>query len=47
MTVPRLSIENLRKSFGEKEVLAGISLSVKTGELLAILGPGPRQAAGS
>ena len=39
MTVPSLSIENLRKSFGEKEVLAGISLSVETGELLAILGP--------
>jgi len=39
MTVPSLSIENLRKSFGEKEVLAGISLSVETRELLAILGP--------
>ncbi|HEX2720335.1 MAG TPA: ATP-binding cassette domain-containing protein, partial [Candidatus Deferrimicrobium sp.] len=39
MTVPGLSIENLRKAFGEKEVLAGISLSVETGELLAILGP--------
>jgi ABC-type Fe3+/spermidine/putrescine transport system ATPase subunit len=39
VTVPSLSVENLRKAFGEKEVLAGISLSVETGELLAILGP--------
>jgi ABC-type Fe3+/spermidine/putrescine transport system ATPase subunit len=39
VTVPSLSIENLRKAFGEKEVLSGISLSVETGELLAILGP--------
>ena len=39
MTVSSLSVENLRKTFGEKEVLAGISLSVESGELLAILGP--------
>ena len=39
MTLPGLSIENLRKAFGAKDVLAGISLSVETGELLAILGP--------
>ena len=39
MTASSLSIENLRKAFGEKEVIAGISLSVERGELLAILGP--------
>ncbi len=39
MTAPDLSIENLRKTFGAKEVLSGVSLSVKKGELLAILGP--------
>lgn len=39
MTAPHLAIENVRKSFGEKDVLNGVSLSVEKGELLAILGP--------
>lgn len=29
-----LTIENLRKSFGQREVLQGISLSVEAGEVL-------------
>ncbi len=33
-----LSIQNLRKSFGEKQVLKDVTLSLKEGENLAILG---------
>ncbi|MFA6147834.1 MAG: ABC transporter ATP-binding protein [bacterium] len=39
MTVPHLSLERIRKSFGAKDVLNDVSLDVETGELLAILGP--------
>ena len=34
-----LSTEGIRKSFGEKTVIDGVSLSVGTGELMALLGP--------
>lgn len=34
----RLEIKNLRKSFGEKEVLHGISFSVESGKALGLLG---------
>jgi len=34
----KISIKNLKKSFGDKEVLKGIDLSVKKGESLVILG---------
>ncbi len=34
----KVEITNLTKSFGEKEVLAGVNLSVKEGESLVILG---------
>lgn len=34
-----LSIESLKKSFGGREVLKDISLSVKQGEVVAIIGP--------
>lgn len=34
-----LSVRNLRKSFGKKEVLKGISFSMQEGEIVAILGP--------
>ena len=39
MTIPHLSLENLRKAFSAKDVLNDISLNVETGELVAILGP--------
>jgi len=35
---PVVAVENLRKSFGSQNVLSGISLSVKRGETLAVLG---------
>src|ERR1700692_4983047 len=35
---PVLAVENLHKSFGSQKVLNGISLSVKRGETLAVLG---------
>lgn len=34
-----LSAENIRKSFNGEEILKGISLEVKEGEVLAIIGP--------
>ena len=34
-----IQINNLRKSFGEKEILKGISLDVKKGEVICIIGP--------
>ena len=34
-----LKIEGLRKSFGRTEVLKGIDLDVKEGDVVAILGP--------
>jgi len=35
----RVDVENLKKSFGDKVVLAGVSFSVKPGEIYAIMGP--------
>ena len=34
-----LEIKNMRKSFGDKEVLKDISLTVKRGEVVSIIGP--------
>lgn len=34
-----LKIENIHKSYGAKEVLKGISLDVKKGEVISVLGP--------
>ena len=34
-----LSVENLSKSFKDKQVISGISFDVKKGEIMAILGP--------
>ncbi|EID84866.1 ABC-type polar amino acid transport system, ATPase component [Treponema sp. JC4] len=34
-----IKVENLKKSFGENEIIKGISFSVKKGEVLGIIGP--------
>lgn len=34
-----ISLQSIRKDFGEKQVLKGISLSVKEGEIFGLLGP--------
>lgn len=34
-----LEIKNVRKKFGKKEILKGINLSVKKGEIISVLGP--------
>ncbi|MBI5904016.1 MAG: ABC transporter ATP-binding protein [Deltaproteobacteria bacterium] len=39
MTAPHLIIENVRKSFGPKDVLNDVSFSVVRGEMVSILGP--------
>jgi phospholipid/cholesterol/gamma-HCH transport system ATP-binding protein len=36
--VPAVAVQNLQKSFGSQKVLNGVSLTVKRGETLAILG---------
>ena len=38
MTEPALRIENMHKSFGEHEVLKGISMTAEKGDVVAILG---------
>ena len=37
-TAPAIAVEDLHKSFGSQKVLNGISLAVKRGETLAVLG---------
>ncbi len=39
MTSPKLTIENLRVSIEDKEILKGLSLEIKGGEIHAIMGP--------
>ena len=36
---PLLTIENLHASIGDKEILRGIDLKIKAGEIHAIMGP--------
>jgi iron(III) transport system ATP-binding protein/putative spermidine/putrescine transport system ATP-binding protein len=36
---PALIIENIRKTFGKKTVLDGISFDMAEGEVIALLGP--------
>ncbi len=36
---PRISVENLRLSYGHKEVLHGISFTIAPNEILAVIGP--------
>ena len=38
MTESILQIKDLKKSFGDNEILKGISLDVKQGEVVVILG---------
>ena len=39
MTKTLIKIENLHKSFGKNEVLKGINLEIKRGEVVVIIGP--------
>jgi putative spermidine/putrescine transport system ATP-binding protein len=39
LNTPHLSLGNVGKSFGDRPVLTGVSLTVRAGEMLAILGP--------
>jgi polar amino acid transport system ATP-binding protein len=36
---PVLEIKNIRKSFGDKEILKGLSLSINKGEVKVVIGP--------
>ena len=38
MSTPILKLENVKKSFGSKEVLKGVDLEVQKGESLVVLG---------
>jgi Fe-S cluster assembly ATP-binding protein len=38
-----LSIKNLQASIGDKEILKGINLEIKAGEVHAIMGPQENQ----
>ena len=37
--MPMLEIQDIHKSFGEREVLKGVGLTVEKGAVVAILGP--------
>jgi len=37
--MPALSVENIHAAYSKKEVLRGVSLSVKQGEIVALIGP--------
>ena len=37
--MPLLEIKNIKKSFGESQILKGINLNVNKGEVIVILGP--------
>ena len=39
MSKSALTVQNLCKRYGEKEVLKGVSLTLKEGEIAALLGP--------
>ena len=39
MTETLIKIENLHKSFGKNEVLKGINIEIKRGEVVVIIGP--------
>ena len=37
--MPALSLDNIHKSFGKTQALAGVSFDVERGEIVAVLGP--------
>ena len=37
--VPILSVKNLHKNFGQLEVLKGVTIDVKKGDVVAVIGP--------
>ena len=39
MTETLIKIENLHKNFGKNEVLKGINLEIKKGQVVVIIGP--------
>ena len=39
MTTPKVQVENLRLSYGSKEVIHGISFQIELNEILGIIGP--------
>jgi len=39
MTAAVLSVRNISKTFGERKALAGVSLDVQKGEMIALIGP--------
>jgi len=38
-SMPMVSVKNLHKSFGDLEVLKGVSIDIKKGEVICIIGP--------
>ena len=36
---PLLKVENIKKKFGQNEILKGVTLEVKKGQVAVILGP--------
>jgi ABC-2 type transport system ATP-binding protein len=38
-TTPIISIKNLRKSYGEKQVLKGVNLEIYPGQVIGYIGP--------
>ena len=37
--MPLIEMKNIQKSFGDHQVLKGVSLSIEKGEIVAVIGP--------